>query len=233
MKFIKVFAIACLSLGFVSSKAQTADEIIAKHIEAIGGTTSWEKIKTLRFEGKMSAQGAEVKIIRTQIDKKAVRTDISVMGMNGYSIITEKEGWNYMPFGGMTKPEPMTADDVKSSQDELNIQGDFMTYKSLGKKMEYIGTEDYDGTECHKLKLTDKDGQETTFYLDPETYYIIKQTTKFMADGKENTAVMTFSNYKKLDSGIVYPMTVGGDWGNTEVTSIEVNLTVDESIFKI
>jgi hypothetical protein len=233
MKFIKTLVLSCFVLGFTTTKAQTADEIIARHIDAIGGEDNWAKIKTLRMEGKMTAQGAEVKITRTQVDKKGVRTDISVMGMNGYMIITETEGWNYMPFGGMTKPEPMTADDVKSSQDELSIQNDFLTYKEMGKKVEYLGKEDYDGTECHKLKITDKDGQETTFFLDPETFYIIKQSIKVIADGKENNTVMTFSNYKKLDSGIVYPMTFGGDWGNTEVTNVEINTKIDDSIFKI
>ncbi|HYG49712.1 MAG TPA: hypothetical protein VD905_02365 [Flavobacteriales bacterium] len=231
--FFKTFVVTCLSMGFAPLKAQTAEELIAKHIEAIGGKENWEKVKTVRFEGKMKAQGAEIKIVRTQVDRKAVRTDISVMGMNGYTILTNKEGWNYMPFGGMTKPEPMTADDVKSSQDELNVQGDFLTYKEMGKKMEYLGTEDYDGTECHKIKMTDKDGQETTFFMDPETFYIIKQTNKIVADGKESTMVMTFSNYKKLDAGIVYPMTVGGDWGDTEIISVEINANIDESIFKI
>ena len=147
--------ITSLAVAFLSfaSIAQTTDEIIAKHIEAIGGKDNWAKIKSLRTEGTIKAQGAEIKIISTQIDKKASRTDIALMGMNGYNILTTTEGWQFMPFQGQTKPEPMTADDVKTGQDELDIQDEFITYKQLGKKIENLGKDDVDGTECFKLKM--------------------------------------------------------------------------------
>jgi hypothetical protein len=230
--YFKTLALALTVFSVGMAKAQTADEIIAKHVEAIGGTEAWSKIKSLKFEGKLSAQGAEIIISRTQIDRKAMRMDISVMGMNGYQILTTTEGWAYMPFQGQTKAEPMTADDVKSSQDELLIQDDFITYKELGKKIEYIGKEEVDGTECFKLKMTDKDGKETTHFVDSDSYLLIKTTAKVVADGKEYETTTTFGNYKKLDSGIVYAMTIGGDWGNTEITKIEINPTIDESVFK-
>ena len=108
----------------------------------------------------MKANGAEIKMTFIQIDKKAMRQNINVMGMDGYSIITEKEGWSYMPFQGQTKPEPLTADDVKNAQDDLYLQDEFITYKELGKKLEFIGKDDMDGTECFKFKMTDKNAQE-------------------------------------------------------------------------
>lgn len=228
----QILTAVSLSILSLSSFAQTADEIVKKHIEAIGGKDNWAKVKSLRMEGVMKAQGAEIKITILQVDKKAMRQDIAVMGMNGYSIMTTTEGWSYMPFQGQTKPEPMTADDVKSAQDGLYLQDEFITYKELGKKLEYIGKDDVDGTECHKLKMTNKDGQETTFYIDPSNYYTIKQTTKFKANGKEQEGSNFYSNYKKLDEGIVYPMTVSGGYGQTDVVKLEINPKVDESLFK-
>ena len=218
---------------FTSITAETVEEIVSKHIEAIGGKENWAKIKSMRTEGTMKAQGAEVKIINTQIDKKALRTDIALMGMTGYSILTDKEGWSYMPFAGQTKPEPMTADDVKSSQDQLFLQDKFINYKEMGKTLEFIGKEDMDGTECLKLKMTDKDAKETTFFIDPSNYYIIKQTEKIKANGKEMESVATFSNYKKTAEGVVFPMTVSANFGEMEITKIEINPAIDETIFKI
>lgn len=133
---IKLLNIA-VTLGLCStvfvSSAQKADEIISKHIEAIGGKDNWSKVKSFKADGVMKANGTEIKITFLQIDKKAMRQNINVMGMDGYSIITNTEGWSYMPFQGQTKPEPLTADDLKNSQDELYIQDDFLTYKELGK----------------------------------------------------------------------------------------------------
>mgnify|MGYP000995824463 FL=1 len=92
--------------------AQSAEEIVNKHVEAIGGAENWKKMNSLVMEATMKAQGAEIKIVRSQIHNKAMRMDIAVMGMNGYQILTPTEGWSFMPFQGQTKAEPMTADDV-------------------------------------------------------------------------------------------------------------------------
>lgn len=233
MKKLKsIFAIAALSLISAASFAQTTDEIVKKHIEAIGGKDNWAKVKSLKTEMSMKANGAEIKVTIFQVDKKAMRQNIALMGMEGYSILTNTEGWSYMPFQGQTKPEPMTADDVKKGQDGLNLQSDFITYKELGKKLEYVGKDDVDGTECLKLKMTDKDGIESTYFIDPSNYYIIKETNKMTLNGKEMENSTTFSNYKKTPEGIVYAFSIGGGWGETEVTSLTVNPKIDDAIFK-
>lgn len=223
-------AIFCLFT--LNLSAQTAEEIVANHIEAIGGAENWNKIKSLKMEHTLKAEGADIQIKIAQVDKKAIRQDISVMGMTGYNIISNTEGWNYMPWQGQTKAEPMTADDVKSSQDELNIKDEFITYKEMDKKLESFGKDDIDGTECFKIKLTDKNGKETTYYLDASNYYIIKQTQKKTVDGKEVENSTFFSDYKKLEEGIIFPMSISSNWGSSQITKIEINPVIDESIFK-
>lgn len=231
-----IFTISFLAtILFINTAAfaQTQEEIINKHIEAIGGRDAWAKLNSLRMEASMKMQGAEIKITFLQLHNKAMRQNINVMGMDGYQIMTKKEGWTFMPFQGQTKPEPMTADDVKNGQDDLNLQEDFLSYKDQGKKLEYLGKDDMDGTECFKLKMTDKDGKETSYFLDASSYLTLKQSTKFTADGKEMEVATLFSNYKKLPEGIVYPMSVSGGWGDTEFTKVEVNVPIDEKEFQL
>jgi hypothetical protein len=216
----------------LTSKAQNVDEIISKHAAAIGGLENWAKIKTLKMDMGMKMQGMEVLITATQIDCKAMRTDITVMGMNGYSIITNTNGWNYMPFNGQTKAEPMTEDILKSAQDDLCLLDKFLRYRETGDKVEYLGTDDVDGTECIKLKLTDKIGKETTYFIDSETYLLTKKTVKTMVNGQvmENSATM--GNYQKLEEGIVVAMSTHTAQGDIEIKKVTVNPAVDESIFK-
>ncbi len=204
-KLSLIFVLLMTSFGF-GLNAQNLDEIVSKHIEAIGGKANWDKIKTLRYESTMKAQGADIKFTVVIIDDKAMRSDIAVMGMNGFSILNTKEGWNYMPWAGQTKSEAMTPDDVKNAQDELSIKDEFLTYRQLGKTLDYYGMDDIDGTECFKLKMTDKEGKETTFYIDPSNYLVIKKTEKIKANGQENESSTFYSDYKTLPEGIVYPM---------------------------
>ena len=234
MKKLTVFILALVFVSFAFKPADpTLDEIITKHIDAIGGKDNWAKVKSLRMESTVKANGAEIKVTVVQVDKKAMKQEISLMGMTGYSIITNTEGWNFMPFQGQTKPEAMTADDLKNSQDDLYLQDEFITYAELGKKLELFGKDDVDGTECYKIKMTDKNAEETTYYIDPSSYYVIKQTKKVKADGKEMEVSTTYGDYKKLPEGIVYPMSVVGGWGESAVTKIEINPTIDEAIFKV
>ena len=233
MRNLSKLSIVIIFFFGISAFAQTQEEIINKHIEAIGGRDAWAKLNSLRMEASMKMQGAEIKITFLQLHNKAMRQNINVMGMDGYQIMTQKEGWTFMPFQGQTKPEPMTADDVKNGQDDLNLQEDFLSYKDQGKKIEYLGKDDMDGTECFKLKMTDKDGKETSYFLDASSYLTLKQSTKFTADGKEMEVATLFSNYKKLPEGIVYPMSVSGGWGDTEFTKVEVNVPIDEKEFQL
>src|SRR5574343_658662 len=133
MKSFKILTLAFTAL-IGSAIAQKQDEIISKHIDAIGGKDNWNKVKSLRSEASMKANGAEIKMVFVQVDKKAMRQDINVMGMDGYSVLTDKEGWSYMPFQGQTKPEPMTADDVKNGQDDLYLQDEFITYNGARRR---------------------------------------------------------------------------------------------------
>lgn len=226
-----IFAFVAL-LAFSNLNAQTLDQIVESHIKAVGGADNWKKVNSIIVDITMQAQGAEVKVKRTQVHDKAMRMDISVMGMNGYSIMTNTEGWNFMPFQGQTKPEPMTADDVKNSQDDLSIMSDFLTYKAKGKKLELIGNDDVEGTECFKIVATGKDGKSTTYWLDKSSFLVIKQVDKMKANGKEVEATSTFSNYKLLPEGINYPHSIGGDWGEMEVKSVVVNSKIEDSVFK-
>ena len=235
MKDIKKLVLAGLLLGISSfeAAAQTIDEIVAKHNEAIGGKVNWDKVKSIKMEAVIKAQGSEIHTTTFKLDKKAMRQNIALMGMNGYSIITNTEGWSFMPFQGQVKPEAMTADDVKNSQDDLNIQDEFLTYAEKGKKIEFLGKDDVDGTECFKIKMTDKNAKETTYYIDPDNYYLIKRTNKIKANGQEMENSITYGDYKKLAEGIVYPMSMSSDGDEIQVVKLDINPVIEDSVFKL
>jgi hypothetical protein len=228
----RLLIMAIFIAGFTCN-GQNLDEIVSKHIEAVGGADNWNKVKSIRMECSMKVQGSDIKITICQVDRVASRQDVEAMGKKGYSIVTTTEGWNFMPFWGHTKPEAITADELKSAQDDLSIRDEFITYKELGKSIEYIGKDDIEGIECYKIKMIDKDGQETTYYMDTESYYVIKQVDKFKADGKEMENTTMYSNFEKLNEGIVFPMAISGGWGVTDIVKLEINPKLEDSLFKL
>jgi len=213
-------------------KAQTADEVIAKHIAAIGGADNWKKVNSMKMEGILQVQGAEVNVVVTVLHGKGMRQDISVMGMTGYEIVTPTEGWDFMPFQGQAEPEAKTAEELAEAQDNLDAQGELIDYAAKGHKVELLEMEDVEGTKCYKLKVTKKGGSVTTLYFDPKSYYIIQSKSVQKANGQEMEVTTSFSNYEKLPEGIVVAKSMTLPFGEMNMSKITVNGAVDESFFK-
>lgn len=230
---MKKFFFLLLTIGsFGFTYSQTADEVINKHIQAMGGSEAWKKINSMVTTGTIKMQGAEIVLASTVLNGKGARQDISAMGMTGYQIVTPTAGWNFMPFQGQKAPEPITADDLKESQDDLDIEGTLFDYKTKGHTVEYLGTEDIEGVEALKLKETLKTGKVITFYFDPKTYYIMRTVSKRKANGKEVDVATNLNNYQKLPEGIMVPFSIGLPFGELVVSKVEVNKPIDENIFK-
>lgn len=226
-----LFSLLVLASAF-TVKAQTADEVIAKHIAAIGGVENWKKVNSMKMEGVLQVQGAEVNVTVTILHGKGLRQDISVMGMTGYEIVTPTEGWDFMPFQGQTEPEAKTPEELKEAQDQLDAQGELIDYAAKGHTVELIGKEDVEGTECFKLKVTKKGGSVSTLYIDPKNYYIIQSKSIQKANGQEMEVTSSFSNYEKLPEGIVVAKSITLPFGEMNMTKISVNIPIEESFFK-
>ena len=91
--------------------------------------------------------------------------------------------------------------------------------------------DDFEGTDCYKIKLTEKSGKIVTFYIDPSNYFIIHSVTITKANGQENESKTDYSNYQKLPEGIWMPMNIGGG-NNVKIKKVEINVPVDDSVFK-
>lgn len=233
MKALRIALLGIVTMSTLFVQAQTADEVVTKHIDATGGADAWRKINSLKTEGTLTVQGSmQIPVVITQLHNKGMRAEFSVMGQTAYQIMTPTAGWNYMPFQGHTKPEPSTADQVKDGEDDLDVQGSLVDYKTKGHSVTLIGKEDFEGVEAHKLQLTLKGGKVQTFLIDPKTFYILKASSKQNVNGQEMENSFTMANYTKLPEGIVVPMSITRPEGEMVITKITVNGPVDENLFK-
>lgn len=180
----------------------------------------------------MSMQGMDLNLTQTVILGKAMRTDISVMGMSGFTIVTPTQGWMYMPFQGQAKVDTMKPEMVQAAQSQLDIKANQMLdYKTNGMKAEYAGKDTTNGMQCYKITFTGKDGNQSTSYFDVNTYYLLRTENKLKSEGEEMEVSVAYDKYKKMDEGVVMPMSVTAQGAEIVFKTIELNKPIDEKVF--
>lgn len=229
-----VAALFFIALG--SASALTVDELIAKNIEARGGIEKIRAIQSLRETGKIQFGSRSFGFAWMAKRPGMVRYEFSFQGLTSVIAYDGSIGWRIQPFQGRLDPEQMAGDDVKSLQLEADIDGPLIDYKGKGHTVEYLGNEDVDGTDAHKLKVTLKNGNVRYVYLDPDYYLEIRWLDQTRIRGSQQEQEADLGNYEKVD-GVFFPfsMEAGAKGGpkNQKITieKVEINPDLDDALF--
>lgn len=233
MTRLKNLLFATFALTTLNVAAQTADEIIAKNIEAMGGAAKIASLKTVKKTGNLSMQGMDIPMVFTVSQMKGFRLDVEVMGTSNYQIITPDKAYMFFPIQQMTEPKEMDAEATKVMQSALDIQGAFSNYKEKGSTVEFVGNEKVDGADAYKLKMTGKSGKSVFYFVDVKTNRLVKTSGKAVGpDGAEMNVETTYSDYKQNADGYWFAYSTTTPQGPVIFDKIESNITVDENIFK-
>jgi hypothetical protein len=223
-------------LGAASLDAQTADEIISKHTDAIGGKDKLSQIKSVYIETSTETMGDESPSKTYIINGKNYRNESEIGGQTMVGVVNDKSGWAIMPFGGSPEPKVITDEQFKASADYVYAPDPLTNYSANGAKVELLGQEKVNNIDAFKIVYTNKFGSETTYYIDPSTYYIV-QSVKQGGTRAQAATTTTYSNYKKIDFGIFMPYTVNVDMGQfaleIDTKKIELNKEIDPKTFEL
>ena len=219
--------------------AQTLDEIIAKSIQARGGVDKIKAVQSIRSSGIMSLGGGmEAPGSLIQKRPNMARLEFTVQGLTAIQAYDGKDAWQIMPFMGKKDPELMSADEKKEMEEDADIDGDLVDYASKGSKVELLGKDKVEGTDVYKLKVSLKNGDVKTIYLDADSFLEIKEETKRTVRGTEREIESSLGDYKEVN-GLMFPFAIeSGLKGSQEtekltISKIELNVPVDDTMFKM
>ena len=208
------YLLSALLLGSVAipATAQDAQSLVAKNLEARGGESALSAIRAISFNGRVIFPGdfeLTFKETRAQLGGgTADRADLTLQGLDlVQSYDGHGGGWRINPFQGRKDPEKMSADEVRAMADGAVIEGSLLASRHDGSRVEYLGREDFDGTLAYKLRVTQKDGDQFTYWLDPDTYLEIKIAETRKLRGAEQTTETELGDYEKV-AGVYFPMSV-------------------------
>jgi hypothetical protein len=230
---LKKLFIAALAITTLSVQAQTADEIIAKHTEALGGMDKLKMLTTAKKSGAVATPNGDFPLTESIVHGKGYRVDLEIMGTSNYQIITPTLGIMFFPISQMTEPKELEADQLASSQSQLDLYGGLVDAKTKGYKVEFVANEKYNSEEVYKLKLTKTGGKEIFYYVSKKTSFIVKFTSKEKGpDGSEMDMVIENTDYKQNKDGYWFAYSKTTPNGKITYDTIETNVKIDENIFK-
>ena len=233
-------AVAVLGLAMLvamPAAGQTADDIIAKNNDAKGGLARQKAVKSVRMTGRMIVgPGIEAPIVLEMKRPKSMRIDIAIQGMTITQAYDGTVGWMLNPLSGRTDPEPLPSELRKSVEEQADIDGPLVDYKAKGNTVELLGKEKAEGTDCYKLKVTLKNGDVRTFFIDAESGLEVKIETRTMVRGTEQLGDIILGDWKEAGGILMAHSVDAGQPGapmrqKMTIDKIELNVPVDDARF--
>lgn len=237
MKPITILTLLLFCIG--PARSQTAEQLVAKYIDAKGGLAAIKSITTLRKTGRLETQGIVILLGDDRKPDDLVRQTASIQGMTQIQAYDGSEGWQINPFSGRRDPEKMGEDDTRDMVEDADFYGPLVDYQRKGSTVEYIGHTTVDGDDALLLRIKLKNGDVINDYLDPDTFLEIRTERQMYVRGSVKETYNNLGSYKKVN-GVYFPFSIEtgsprnpGSGTKITYTRIEANVPVPDSEFKM
>jgi hypothetical protein len=229
-------------LGICSAatlSAQTAEELVAKNLQAKGGVEKIKAIKSLRMIGKFQQANFIAEVGQVAKAPNELRETFTIQGMTQIQSYDGSIGWQISPFQGRRDPEMLGEDDLRDISEDADFYGPLVDYKQKGNTVEYLGHDTVDGDDALRLKVTLKNGDNVFYYLDPDTYIEIRTERQQFIRGAVRETVTNLGAYKQVN-GVYFPYSIesapkghADQKATVSIERYEANVSIPDSDFKM
>jgi len=236
----RVAAVLIMIVATPAALAYSAAELAAKNVDARGGIDKLSAIQSLRLSGKVLVNGGTVELAYSALIKRphSIRNEAQLQGLTLVQAYDGTQAWQINPFQGRKDPEKLSADDAKGlGEDAADFTGVLIDYQAKGYKLDYLGTEDIDGTEAHKLRVTRSNGDISYVYLDPEYFLEIRVVNRRIEHGVPNETITDYGDYEKVN-GVYLPFGLeswqkgSSERQKVQVDKAEANVSASDALFE-
>ncbi len=233
-------AAALMIMAAPGAFAYTAAELAAKNVAAKGGIDKLNAIQSLRLSGKLLLNGGTLEVGYTMLVRRPseIRYEAQLQGLTRVQAYDGEQAWQINPFQGRKDPEKLSADDAKAlGEAAADFTGALVDYQAKGYKLDYLGTEDIEGTEAHKLRVSRPNGDVAYVYLDPDYFLEIRIVNRRIEHGVPNETITDYGDYEKVN-GVFLPFALesyekgSSDREKLQIDKAQANVTADKSLFE-
>lgn len=223
-------------------KAQTVQDIVNKYLAAMGGKERLQSINSVYQEGvAVLDNGAELNSRCWQVYDRVYRLEINSPSGKISVVVTPRAGWSAGPgTGGIFKP--LTPEQLKSLQPEIDPGGPLVDYQAKGNKLELAGQDTVNGHPCYKIRAYFPSGASAVYSIDAHSWYILRASHRGgnvlgtvspgLSGHPDGEVSMEYGDYKVIPGGYVFPYTIAySPYGaKIRIRKIEVNGHVDPDV---
>jgi len=240
--FVSVVALLVLSTARLAFP-QTADEIVEKHLAALGGRAALGKLTSRVVTGTITVSTPAgdvsgsievysklpnksrtlVKIDGTQFGLGQIVQDQRFNGTTGYVLDT------------LNGNREMTGDQLEASRVNM-FPSPLLKYKDAGVTLESVGREKVGDRDAYVLKMSPKSGPASRLYFDAESYLLVKTVTTINVPqiGADVEQTVLISDYRDVD-GVKVPYVVRStnqfQTLAVSTTKVSQNMPIDDQMF--
>lgn len=192
----------------------TAQSVIKKHIEAIGGEKALKDVKSTVTLSNGTIQGTPLELVAKQTSNHKMAMEMKAMGMTVMKQVVNDKG-AYIEQQGQRKD--ITGDDLKEMQEMAG------TFKELSlvndTNLVLSGIETINGEDAYAIKKG-----KTTFYYNAKSGLKVAEARELEQAGQKMTQMTYFQDYKDV-KGIKFPYKTILNLGmDIELTTSEVKI---------
>jgi len=149
---------------------------------------------------------------------RKMRFELEFNGQTAVQVFDGTNGWKLRPYLGRKVVEPYTADEMKTSSIQADLDGPLVDYAAKGTKIELGGMEKVEDRDTYKLKLTMKNGNSIHVWIDALTFLEAKiEGQPRRLDGTDHPVEVYFRDFRPV-SGLQIPFVL-----ETKVLSVGKN----------
>ena len=207
----------------------SAADIVDKNVAARGGLQAWRAVQTMSLAGKLGAGGnqratlpvpapgrkraSQMAIASTRPAEEVqlpfvmelkrprkMRFELQFNGQTAIQVYDGANGWKLRPFLNRHVVEPYTADEMKMSSMQADLDGPLVDYAAKGTRVELVGMEKVEDRDTYKLKLTMKNGSAIHVWIDAQTFLEAKiEGQPRRLDGTDHPVEVYFRDYRPVN----------------------------------
>lgn len=224
---------ACL-IAAVIINAQSLEDIINKYSVA-NKLDKISEFKTIKITAKTSMMGMDMPMEIWMKNPNKIKTVTSFNGQDIVQAFDGEKGYMVNPMAGSSNAVEMTAEQIKEIARNNIFQNYMVNYLKNGQ-LTLEGEDNVNGKPAFKVKADLDATNKAYMYIDKSSFLLLKTVADINQEGMAITVESYPTDYTET-SGVLLPMktttTASGMEIVTTFTKVEIDIPIDDSVFKI